>query len=96
MIYVLLQAPNDGYYVVVKAATDKHFAFEDAGYSEICNGLYHDMLDRQRQFEAMDDDIVMLFCEKTKSLIQTTDDGLRRLLELNPNYLNDKDFVYDN
>ena len=96
MIYVLLQAPNDGYYVVCKAATDKHFAFEDAGYTEIKAGLYHDMLDLQRQYEAIADDIILLYCDKTKSIIQTTDECLIAILDANPNYLNDKEFVYDN
>ncbi len=96
MIYVLLQAPNDGYYIVARATSDKHFAMVDAGYMEISNGLYPDMVEMQQNLERMEDDTILLFCEKTKSLIQTTDEMLRCILDSNPNYLNDKDFVYDN
>lgn len=90
--HVLLQAPNDGYYFVVKAAIEKHFSLVDRGFIEICSGSYEEMEDFKNACE-IDCEVIELFCPDTNCLIQTTDDCLRRTLELYPDYLDNKEFI---
>lgn len=90
MIYVLLQLRN--YLIIVKAASDKHFALEDNGAYEVASGNWYDMLQMCEERETMlADDLIEL--KTSTSLIQTTDECLRIILDLNPDFLNNKTFV---
>lgn len=94
MIYVLMQAPNNGYYFVVQATSDKHFAMLDKDFVEIDNGFWMEMVDKMRILESHEEyDLIFLYCDDTKSLIQVDEEGLNKILETQPDYLNNKDFL---
>lgn len=92
MTFVILQAPGDGYYWMVKATSNKHFELLDSGFIEVQNGDYYDMLALIGYLET-DNELIELKCSDTHSMIQTTQEMLNRILELNPDYLNNKSFV---
>lgn len=87
MIYVLLQLRT--YSLIVKAASDKHFRLLDNGATEIANGNWYEMLCLQE--ETPDADLIQL--QTSNSLIQTTDECLNLILDINPDFLNDKTFI---
>lgn len=94
MTYVLLQGPNDGYYISVQAASKKHFALVDNGWNEIDSGEYQDMLDKISFLEDQNkDEIIELYCHDNHSLIQTNEECLKIILSRDPNFLNNKDFL---
>lgn len=89
-----MQAPFDGYLFVVKATSDRHFAMLDANFTELRTGLFHDMYAHMRMLEGpQKKELIWLYCEDTQSVIQVTDETLRRTLELDPDYLDDKEFI---
>jgi hypothetical protein len=93
-MYVLLQAPNDGYYIVVQATSKKHFSLVDAGWVEINSGQFGDMIEEMAFHEAMSGvDLIQLYCHDTFSLIQTSHECLEMILENDPDYLEDKEFL---
>lgn len=94
-MYVVLKPPTDGYYRCIKATSDKHFSLEDEGYTEVASGNWYDMIELMRELEqeANLGSTIELFCQDSSSLIQTTEEGLNRLIELYPDYLNNKVFL---
>lgn len=92
MTFVIMQAPNDGYYWLLKATGKKHFECIDNGFQEIESGDYWDMLALIGYLES-DNEMIELRCSETNSLIQTTEEMLKRILELNPDYINNKEFL---
>ncbi len=91
MIHVLLKGPT--YYCVVLAGTKKHFELEDSGFVEIESGSHDEMYELQRDLEGSSSELIQLYCEKRFSLIQTTEDCLLIMLDNDPDYLNDKEFI---
>lgn len=90
MIYVLLQLRN--YLIIVKATSDKHFNLLDNGAYEVDSGNWYEMLQMCNERESMlPSEIIEL--KGPNSLIQTTEEMLQLILDLNPDYLNDKTFV---
>lgn len=92
MTFVILQAPNEGYYWLIKATSDKHFELVDKGFQEIDSGEYYDMLESLNILQ-YDPSLIHLKCVKFGTMIQTTEDCLHRILAINPDYLTDKEFV---
>ena len=90
--FVLLRPPDDGYYRIVKAAIDKHFELEDKGYVEVAAGYYYELQDIMEQMEDKSG-ILELLSYKNHTLIQTTEECLKEILEINPDFLNDKEFI---
>lgn len=93
MLYVLLQPPNDGYLWVVVAGSARHFELEDEGYMELASGSYQEMEATGAQVEKEDPDIIRLYCHETYSEIHTTEECLHQILENDPDYLNNKEFL---
>lgn len=92
--YVILQAPNDGYYWLVKATSDKHFNLIDTGFIEVYSGNHFDCCQVLNELQDFDDkDSIWLRCEETMSLIVTTNECLQLMLCFSPNYLDNKEFV---
>lgn len=89
MIYVLLRLRN--YFLIVKATSNKHFSLLDAGAIEIDSGNWCAMLDLERSIDLKEDGLIELL--SPDSLIQTSEECLHKILELNPDYLNDKTFI---
>lgn len=89
MTYILLQAPNNGYYWIVSGGSKKHFELEDKGCVEIASGSYEEM----RDMVPDDQDLIRLYCHKTFSEIQTTEECLHQMIANEPDYLNNKEFI---
>lgn len=90
MIYILLQLKT--YRIIVKATSKKHFDLLDAGAEEIQNGSWCAMLDLDREMSLNEEnDLIML--KTDTSLIQTSEECLQLILDINPDYLNNKTFL---
>lgn len=93
MEYVLLKNNSD-YYIIAIAASRKHFKLEDAGWIEVFSGEYWECEERKDLFESEDEKgLIQLYCEENFSLIQTTDDCLNQILNNEPDYLENKEFL---
>lgn len=99
MTFVILQAPNDGYYWLIKAASDKHFELLDSGFDEIDNGEYYDirekldMLEWAYQTENGRYEVMKLRNKQTGGYSYHREDELHRILAINPDFLNDKEVL---
>lgn len=94
MIYVLLQAPENGYMILAQATSQKHFVMIDNGWIEVDTGSYIEMMELRHALENQDNsDIIELYSEINKSLVITTEEGLNAILKNEPDYLNDKEFL---
>jgi len=95
--FVLLSPPSNSssvYLRAVKATSEKHFSLVDSGYIEILSGSHDVVYERMRDIESFESkDCISLYCEETKSLIQTTENCLIEILEQFPDYLKNKDFL---
>jgi hypothetical protein len=89
-IYVILQAPNNGYRLVVEAASNKQFSLEDSGWKEIASGGWQQMLEFNK-LEPDDKDIIWL--RTAKSSIVTTYQMLDLMMDIDPDFMDDKEFI---
>lgn len=89
-----MQQPNNGYIWLVKATSEKHFDLCDREFTEVASGCYLDMLEKMKDMHTAEyEELIHLVNWKSNSLVVTTEDGLKRMLELDSNYLNDKEFL---
>jgi hypothetical protein len=92
--YVILHAPNDGYYSIFVATSNKHFFFVDGGWTEVFAGDWEECLDHMCALEECErGDLINLYCHDTFSQIQTTEECLNEILELEPDFLENKIFM---
>lgn len=100
-MFVILQAPNNGYYWLIKAVSKKHFELLKSGFSEIDDGEYKDMLEKINYLEwARHTDFgrIMHFTLKRIGLFSytyVTEDELQRLSDIDPEFF-DKYEIVDN
>lgn len=97
--FVILQAPNEGYYWLILGGSDKHFELEDKGFAEIDSGSYQEMLEKITYLEwdkatcGGHYTCITLKRKGQYSFMWHTDAELNRILDINPNFLDEWDIV---
>jgi len=97
MTFVILQAPNNGYYWLLRAAKDKHFECVDKGFIEIASGEFYEMQDFLKNLEYEmaygTGQPIILLNKITGGYSYFSEESLQYVMELSPDFLNDKIFV---
>lgn len=97
MTFVILQAPNNGYYWLVKGGSNKHFELEDSGFKEIDCGEYELMRDKINFLEWMDatngGEMECITLKRGDAYCYHTDKELLKILEINQDFLNEYEIV---
>lgn len=96
MTFVILKHIGENFTWMVKATCEKHWQLLDSGYQEIASGDYYEMreLDRKLSWPHIQD-CIWLRHIKRGSLSYTTDDCLSQILDIEPMWLEDYEFVTD-
>lgn len=97
MTFVILQAPNQGYYWLIKATSNKHFELLDAGFSELESGEYEEMRDKINFLEWLDatdgGTKHLITLKRGDSYSYQTEEDLHKLLDMNPNFFEEYQIV---
>jgi 8-oxo-dGTP pyrophosphatase MutT (NUDIX family) len=99
MTFVILQAPNNGYYWLLKATCDRHFECLDKGFVELKNGSYEDMRELLGYLEWCDTtkngtlQCITLKNKMSGGYTYYTDEELKGMLAVNPLFFEDYEIV---